>query len=333
MKKIFTFLALILSMGLFAQNYVEFTDSEHTYSQDFNTLDAVVPHTGITWTNGTVPLIGWYAVTLMNTATPVEVVAYSTGSPETTSGTGLASLGLNGEVDRALGARIANATGDVAYGVKILNSTSGTINSLAVTYTGEQWTYANPYPQYLDVAYKINATSLANTGYVPVPELKFKSPIYIPGINATFRLNGNLDSTRVAGITHVINVEIPKGEYIFLRWYDVNDPGKSTGDSINSGVDHQLAIDDLTITATIGTNINALLENQIMVFVTSEFLTISGKSELSEIRIYSITGGFVKQRFLYSKISEVPIRELLHGIYLAIVRTKDGHEIVKKFVK
>lgn len=330
MKKLFTFLALILSIGSHAQNYVEFTNTEHTYSQDFNTLESLENTKNIVWTNGTVPLPGWYAYTLMKT-TPTEVIKYSTGTLAVGGSAGVISFGTTS--DRSLGAGIANAVGDMAYGVKIKNNTSNIIKSLKITYAGEQWTIANPFSQSLGVAYKLNATSLTDTDFSAIKELTFNCPIFTAGVNTSTRIDGNLPANRISNITYDLNVNIPVGEDIWLRWYDKNDPSKSSGDSINSGVDHQLAIDDLTVSATLATGVSTLLENQLKLFVASGILNVSGKSELSEIHIYSITGELIKQKKLYSRTSEVSVHELLNGIYIARVRVKDGHEIVKKFIK
>ena len=211
MKKITTILALCIVIGSTgAQDYVEFTNEALEYSQNFNTLEST---TGTKlWTNGTTPLVGWHSYKTVNT-TPSAVTAY------TISSAGLVSFGSSAtdSTERALGSRISNTIGDITYGVKIKNNTGYVIKSLQVVYTGEQWSYASPCPQVVDVSYKLNATGVADAGYTVVPELQFSSPRYVAGVNTTTPIDGNQAENRVAGITYAFNVNIPIGEYIWLR--------------------------------------------------------------------------------------------------------------------
>jgi hypothetical protein len=237
MRKIFTFLALILTIGLSAQDYVEFTNTKLEYTQDFNSLDGSLNVGGIPWENGTAPLQGWYSFSKLE-ATPEAATSYSTGGEGgDVPSNGTASLGADGS-DRALGYRISNAVGDAAYGVKIMNNTSKDIGAITITYTGEQWSYADKDPQSLEVSYKLNASSITDPDFIAIPELTFTSPVTAE-VSGTNMINGNEPENRITGITHVLEVEIPVGGYIVLKWSDINDPS----------VDHILAIDDLTISA------------------------------------------------------------------------------------
>lgn len=330
LKWITTIFAMFSVVLLNAQDYAEFTNLELTYSQDFNTLNGVESTTGIAWTNGTTPLLGWYAFTLMS-ATPAAVLTYSTGTVAVGGSTGIISFGTTG--DRALGSRIANATGDVAYGVKIKNNTSGTINSLQISYAGEQWAYANPCPQVLDFAYKLNATSLYDAGFTSVPELLFTSPRYVAGVNATNRIDGNLAENRVASITYTLNVTIPKGEYIWLRWYDINDPSASTGDCINTGVDHQLSIDDVSVQATLITDIKSTSVTGINLYSNPDLITISSEKEIEKVFVYDMTGRIYVEKPAHSKSVQLSTNELSDGFYLAKIMMANGQKDIKYFVK
>ena len=130
MKKFnFLLIAILVFSGLTAQvNYVEFTDDNTTYSQDFNTLESEEGKKSIPWTNGEEPIVGWYASQLMGGDSPQTVTIYSTGSTTTTAAAGLVSYGTSN--DRALGSRISNAIGDMAYGVKLKNNTTSVIKSI-----------------------------------------------------------------------------------------------------------------------------------------------------------------------------------------------------------
>jgi hypothetical protein len=51
----------------------------------------------------------------------------------------LYSFGTGTAVDRALGGIGSNATGTIFFAVKLTNNTGGTINSLDISFVGEQW--------------------------------------------------------------------------------------------------------------------------------------------------------------------------------------------------
>ncbi|WP_167613729.1 T9SS type A sorting domain-containing protein [Maribellus sediminis] len=236
MKKIFTFLAFILTFSLYAQDYVELTNTQLEYAQDFNSLDGTLDKGGIPWENGTNPLQGWFSFSNLETS-PAAATSYSTGGEGgDVPSNGTASLGVGS--DRALGFRISNAVGDAANGIKIMNNTSKDIGSITITYTGEQWSYASNQTQSLEVSYKLNASSLTDPGFVAIPELTFTSPI-TADVSGTNMIDGTEPANRVEGITHVLEVDIPIGSFIVIKWLDIND----------DGVDHILAIDDLTISA------------------------------------------------------------------------------------
>ncbi|MEA4983443.1 MAG: T9SS type A sorting domain-containing protein [Paludibacter sp.] len=328
MKKITTILALCIVIGSTgAQDYVEFTNEALEYSQNFNTLEST---TGTKlWTNGTTPLVGWHSYKTVNT-TPSAVTAY------TISSAGLVSFGSSAtdSTERALGSRISNTIGDITYGVKIKNNTGYVIKSLQVVYTGEQWSYASPCPQVVDVSYKLNATGVADAGFTVVPELQFSSPRYVAGVNTTTPIDGNQAENRVAGITYAFNVNIPIGEYIWLRWYDINDPS-TTGSCVSSGVDHQLAIDDVSVTASyLGTDTHQnFIASQLMISCTQDNLKISNGEEIENIVVYNTLGKVMLSRQLNSTMMDIAAGHLSDGVYIAQVITKGGKKMVKRFIK
>ena len=330
LKWITTIFAMFSVVLLNAQDYAEFTDLELTYSQDFNTLDATEGAKNLVWTNGTTPLAGWHAYTLMNTA-PKKVVVYSTGTTTVAGSTGLISFGTSG--DRAIGCKIANATGDIAYGVKLMNNTSGTIKSLKITYTGEQWAYANPCAQVVDFSYKLNADSLSVAGFTSIPELLFSSPRFVAGTTTTNLIDGNLAENRVAGITYTLNLDIPKGAYIWLRWYDMNDPSVSAGDCINTGVDHQLSIDDVSVQAFLATDIKPASATGIKLYSNPDLITISSEKEIEKVLVYDMTGRIYVEKPAHSKSVQLPANELSDGFYLAKIMMANGQKDIKYFVK
>ena len=192
------------------------------YMQDFNTL--ATSGTGNAWTDDST-LSGWYATR--------SIYIADSGSSQTGA---LYSFGSSSAADRALGALSSNATGDIYYGVKLINDTAQTINVITVTYTGEQWRNGgNTAVQTTFFAYQVDAASLTAGPWTDVPALDFASPIHTATAGA---LDGNAAANQ-ATLTAVINLVVAPGQTVMLRWFDPND----------SGNEHGLAIDDLSVTA------------------------------------------------------------------------------------
>jgi hypothetical protein len=275
--------------------------------------------TGIDWVNGEDPLVGWFAAQTMD-AIPKYVTVYSTGTIAKTAATGLVSYGSDS--DRALGSRIANSTGGIAYGVKVKNTTSAPISSLQITYSGEQWTYASPNPQAISFAYKLNADIL-DAGFTTVPELQFSSPIFLTGTTSTHLIDGNLAENKVAAITHTFNVNIPVGEFILLRWLDVND----------AGVDHGLAIDDVTVTATIQSGINETQAENVKLFVNSDNVVLKSEKIMREVIIYNALGRQMLTQSVKSGEVSIPVSHLSGGAYFAKATMVDGSASTIRFIK
>jgi hypothetical protein len=203
-----------------------------SYTQNFDLL----PSSGsATWTDD-LTLAGWYA---QRTGTGVLIEA----DAGTTTGGNLYSYGAASMTERALGSLSTGATsaGNFAYGVQFLNSSTNpsTLNSL--TYTGEQWRKSGvTVAQDLTLWYKISPTlvtslnpELSNTGWTAIPAGDFNSPTNTASAGA---LDGNNLANRTA-ISINPNLIIPVGSYLMIRWKDMD----------QAGVDHGLAIDDLSL--------------------------------------------------------------------------------------
>ena len=192
------------------------------YVQNFDTLAA--SGAGNAWTDDST-LNGWYSTRSLYSA---DAGSSSTGA--------LYSYGSSSTTDRALGTLASNSTGDIYYGVKLINDTAQTINVITVTYTGEQWRNGgNIAVQTTVFAYQVDAASLTTGPWTDVPVLNFASPVHTSPAGA---LDGNAAANRTT-LSAVINLVAAPGQTVLLRWLDVND----------SGTDHGLAIDDLSVTA------------------------------------------------------------------------------------
>lgn len=236
LASILILIALLAAPGVGWGQFSVTTDNTN-YSQDFNSL------TNGTWTDN-VTLTGWYA----RTDATASITAYGANTGTTTTA-GLYAFGVAGTnplTDRALGYSPSNAytgssgVGKGYIGWRLLNNTGSTIASITVTWTGEQWRRNdNSSAQSLVLTYQTGTTVTNLTGGSwTLAESTFTSPITGTGGAA---LDGNAAANRVSGISKTIQVTIPDGEEIMLRWEDLND----------SGNDHFLAIDDVTVNATL----------------------------------------------------------------------------------
>ena len=213
------------------------TTLESPLTENFDTLASTL--TGITWTdNATIP--GWYS----------SRVTYNTGTGTSNAGA-LYSFGVAGAnpvTDRALGSVASGGTGTIFYGVRFVNNTGNTINSLDVSYIGEQWRTggsSNTTPsvaQTNDFQYQvanggaITGINAPTTGWVDHDALDFTSPIF--NTVAAAALDGNSAANRTAKSSN-ITLTVAPGQEVWLRWRDID----------NTNNDHGLAVDDLSVTA------------------------------------------------------------------------------------
>ena len=198
------------------------------YNQTFDSLANT--GTGITWTDDTT-ISGWYSTRTM----------YNSGTGSSNTGA-LYSFGATTSTERALGSVASGGTGTIYYGARFVNDTGNPVTSLTIAYTGEQWRdggNATPVAQPLDFSYQVGATvtSLTTGTWTDVNLLDFVSPTFTTSAAA---LDGNAAANRV-NLSQSVSVSIPAGQEIMLRWTDINDTGN----------DHGLAIDDLTVTSSV----------------------------------------------------------------------------------
>jgi hypothetical protein len=159
---------------------------------------------------------------------------------------GLYSFGGSGLEDRALGfvpstpfvGESGNAKGYIGWRLK--NNTTKDIGAIRVVWTGEQWRKnVEANKQFIKLSYLIADAELTNTydGEYILTNSQFETPIANGSPAVT--LDGNAEANRVEDITFELDVFIPAGHEIMLRWEDLHDP-----------VNHTVAIDDVSFTAT-----------------------------------------------------------------------------------
>jgi hypothetical protein len=236
MKKLLFIVALPLVLTGFAWAQFNINATGTTYTQNFDTLTPAG-----TWADNST-LTGWYART---TAT-ASITAFGLNTGSTTTA-GLYSFGSTGNNDRAFGFAPSNAyTGAAGIGKgfigwRLKNNTGSVISSLTVTWTGEQWRKENNAAAHtLELYYQTGSTVTdLLTGTWTSASSVFTSPI--TGATTATALDGNLAANRVSGIVATLSgLNLSVNGEIMLRWEDLND----------SGNDHFLAIDDVSIIAS-----------------------------------------------------------------------------------
>ena len=208
------------------------------YTQNFDSLANT--GTANTWTDNTT-IAGWYSAQAGGTGAAGPMTTYRASTGGDTTGT-IYSYGASATTERSFGAQQSNTTGSICYAVRLSNA-GAAFDSLQVAYTGEQWRNGgNTSAQTVSFHYRIvpagTSFDLAcntATDWTAVTDLNFTSPIV--GASAA-ALDGNVTANRLAR-SATINEAVSSGSEVWLRWSDAND----------SGTDHGLSIDDLTVTA------------------------------------------------------------------------------------
>lgn len=229
-------LLIIFNQGLLSQVNMS---SNGSHSQLFDGL----PTSGsATWTDNST-IANWYS---QRTGTGTTVVA----DAGTGTGGNLYSYGTGTVAERALGALgSGNATaGSFAHGVLLRNTSGAPITDIKVTYTLEQWRNSAAAAQTITFWYKTSSSPISsltpnnNTGWTQVSGLSLSSPITGGTAGA---LDGNASANRVtASSVSIPSLNLSNNDYIMLKWEDPD----------NTGNDHGLSIDDVSISWTISSS-------------------------------------------------------------------------------
>lgn len=233
MKRLLLIPVLLLGFGASGQVTMNGAGS---YTQNFDALAAT--GTGITWTDNSVSTIpNWFS---QRTGTGTTYKADNGGS----NAGALNSYGTGTVAERALGTiGSANAAaGHFAHGVLLQNTGTSAVGTFTLGYTMEQWRNGGVAAiQSLTVWYKISSSAITsltpntNTGWTQVTALTTDSPIHTTTAAA---LDGNAAANKVilTGVS-IPGLTVAPGEYVMIKWEDPD----------NSGSDHGLSIDDVTV--------------------------------------------------------------------------------------
>lgn len=163
------------------------------------------------------------------------------GSDGNTTVSGLWAFSQNPTVtDRALGA-IAGSVRRMVFGLVLQNVTGVTINSVDVSFWGEQWRLGRNTgtADTLFFEYRVGLGSditTAGGAFTVFAPLHFVTPITTGTVGA---LNGNDSANRVFLSNTLSGLNWQPGEFLVLRWRDITE----------SGANHGIAIDDLRLYA------------------------------------------------------------------------------------
>jgi uncharacterized protein len=209
---------------------VSLTTAGSASTQSFNTLSSTA---GSTTNNLTIT--GWFMNELGGGTRDNEQYAVDTGGSNTGD---TFSYGAAGNADRALGG-LQSGTLIPTIGACFTNNSGGTITSLDIAYTGEQWRIGNTAAardDRLDFQYSTDATSLTTGAWTNVDPLDFTNPIKTAGTAGA--LDGNAAANRTAISNSISSLSIASGATFWIRWNDLN----------ASGADDGLAVDDFSLT-------------------------------------------------------------------------------------
>ena len=152
-------------------------------------------------------------------------------SPGSGTAGGNYNFGTAAATDRALGS-LASSSTQRDTEARFTNGLSGSITSLTISYTGEEWR-SGTNVNTLTLQYSTNGTTFTSLG----SSFNFVSPITAASGGA---LDGNAAANRVTGIggTFTLSSAVAVGSTFYLRWVDPDDAGSDAG----------IAIDDFSLT-------------------------------------------------------------------------------------
>src|SRR5688572_22806315 len=202
------------------------------YIQNFDTLSSVFQST-----NNTLAIPGWALSETGTSARVNQQYAVDTGLSSTGDTYSYGADGTHPDTDRAFG-MLRSGTIISIIGSSFSNNTGSAIESLDVSYVGEEWRLGatGGRMDQLNFEYSTDATSLTTGSWTTVTALNFVTPNTTG--TATLK-DGNDPVNRTSRVSTISGLNIPNGATFWVRWTDVD----------ASGADDGLAIDDFSLTA------------------------------------------------------------------------------------
>jgi len=236
----------VAGFALSASAQVSYTGS---YSQNFDGLASTPNGGSVALAGGVLPLAGWYYDSAVYNHYLID-----DGSSNQTN---LLSYGALSGSDRSLGVKHNSNADDIAFGLRLVNNTGGTITGLNISFTGEQWHMENhdPATDPLHFEYKVGAASLTETGYTNYVPLYFTAPQQGNG-----QLDGNLSINQVAKSDTLSSLSWADGQEMWIRW-TLNTTGASPGMGIEN-LSITTVPEPSTLTLAAGASLIALLRRR-----------------------------------------------------------------------
>lgn len=227
-------------VGLVCLSFVDVLQAQTvvsgTYLQNFDSL-ASSGNTNAWTQDSSVP--EWWAYRFPSAPnTWMDVTNYIANAGGTATGT-LYSFGAISSSDRALGSIGSgnDASGDYRYGTGFTNGFASSITSVLISFRAETWRVGSAgNNNNVDFQYSVNASGVNDNAasWVDFDGLDFGQ--------AANTINGPLDGNAnfLSISSSITNLSISHGETVWIRWTDID----------HAGVDHALAIDDLSASFT-----------------------------------------------------------------------------------
>jgi len=152
---------------------------------------------------------------------------------------GVYSYGMNSASDRAFGF-LSSISFVGMIGSPYTNSTGQTIQSVTISYTGEQWHNGganDSVSQKVDFQYSLNATGLSNGIWTDIDSLDMLS---LHDLGPAAMLDGNAAANR-ASYSNTFSVLVSPGAILWIRFVDSYSGTKGDG----------LGVDDFSIAASV----------------------------------------------------------------------------------
>ncbi len=229
------FLLLLAACGsaLIGQAQISITSSSLSYSQNFDALDTTA-YSGSGFHGSTNLPAGWLIWEFGSSSTRngndyVGDYGYS-NSGDTYS------YGSTGSTERALGT-LASGSVSPHFGAAFVNNTGSTLSGFSIRYRGEQWRMGSTGRTNIDslvFEYSINADSLGDTTSPTTWTADTALSLYTPNMGATVGpIDGNASGNNTIRSGNV-NLSIPNGAKLIIRWSDPNIIGSDDGMAVDS---------------------------------------------------------------------------------------------------
>lgn len=211
-----------------AQATVSVGSASFTYGQTFDSLAS----TGSTTLVNDVTLPGWSVFRAAGTS-----LAATAGTGSSNTG-GFYSFGASASSDRALGSLASGSTGTMNYALALTNNTGSALDSFTLRYDGEQWRNGGVTAVHsLTVQYGFGASYAAVTTWTNAgASFDFASPVTSATAAA---VDGNV-AGKVASLGGTVATTWGATDTLWIRWTDID----------NTGSDHGLAIDNVSVSVT-----------------------------------------------------------------------------------